>query len=89
MSDHVGDALRGAFLEAFQESAVPLIRAVVREEVGRLIRHDPDRLVDAHEAARILAISPAALRKAAQRGSVPVQRVGRRLRFRLGDLLMR
>jgi excisionase family DNA binding protein len=43
--------------------------------------------MDAAEAAERLGMTEAALRKAAARGTVPFQRIGRRLRFRLSKLL--
>ena len=61
------------------------IRAIVREEIA----HAPfsDRLMGAAEAAERMGLTEAALRKAASRGTVPSHRVGRRLRFRLSELL--
>jgi len=48
-----------------------------------------DRLVDADEAAAVLGMTSTALRKAAARGTIPAERIGRRLRFRLSALLAR
>ena len=46
----------------------------------------PEELVDAAGAARLLGMTEAAVRSAAWRGSLPVVRVGSRLRFRPSDL---
>lgn len=63
-----------------------LLRVVVREELKTLLLDD---LVDTTEAAKILNMSEAAVRKAAERGQLPCVRLGRRLRFRRADLLQR
>jgi len=62
------------------------IRAIVREEISRA--PFADRLMDAAEAADRIGMSEAALRKAAARGTIPCQHKGRRLRFRLSELLV-
>jgi len=61
------------------------IRAIVQEVVGEPSPL-PERFVDTEAAAEFLAMSPAALRMAAFRGTIPCSRMGRRLRFRLSDL---
>ena len=76
-------------LAALRDHALPLVRDVIREELGRFSGKDPERLVGAEEAARLLDMTPAAVRKAALRGSLPSRRIGRRMRFRVGDLLAR
>jgi len=67
------------------------LRRAVREEVHRASRAgDPDELLDANHAAKLLGLTAAALRRAAERGQgvVPcVRGLGRRLRWRRGDIL--
>ncbi len=48
----------------------------------------PDDLVDVRGAAKLLGMTPTAVRSAAYRGSLPCVRVGTRLRFRPSDLLL-
>ena len=76
--------------------ASPAVQEELRRTVARVLhaelRTQPlggDRLVDAEEAAQVLGMTSAAVRKAAARGTIPVERVGRRLRFRLSSLLSR
>jgi excisionase family DNA binding protein len=64
-----------------------LIADVVREELDDPRNHNPDQLLPVKEAAALLGMTPAALRQAAARGTIPWRRIGRRLRFRRGDLL--
>lgn len=45
-----------------------------------------DGLVDAVEAGKLLGLSARSVRQMAWRGTIPVVRVGRRLRFRRADL---
>ena len=61
-------------------------RVVVREEIAKA--SFADRLLDAPEAAERLGMTEAALRKAAARGTIPCRRLGRRLRFRLSELMV-
>jgi hypothetical protein len=63
------------------------IRAIIRQEISQA--PFADRLLDASEAAERIGITEAALRKAAARGTVPCKRIGRRLRFRLSELMVR
>jgi excisionase family DNA binding protein len=46
-----------------------------------------DTLLDTAGAAKLLAMTPEAVRQAAYRGTIPCVRVGRRLRFRRSELL--
>jgi hypothetical protein len=46
-----------------------------------------DTLLDAVGAAKLLAMTPEAVRQAAYRGTIPCVRVSRRLRFRRSELL--
>jgi hypothetical protein len=66
--------------------------AAVRREIAELRRAaragngaDTD-LVDAVGAAQILGMTPAAVRQAARRGTLPVIHLGRRVRFRRAEL---
>jgi excisionase family DNA binding protein len=63
-----------------------IVRECVREE---LASPQVDRLLAAREAARLLDMSEVAFRKAYQRGELPGVRIGRRLRFRLSDIMPR
>ena len=71
-----------------QEELRRTVASVQRAELGAFPAGN-DRLVDADEAAQVLGMTPMAVRKAATRGSLPAERLGRRLRFRLSDLLRR
>ena len=66
-----------------------VVRRAVREEVPAATHGDPDELLDAEQAAKLVGMTPAALRRAAERGTFPVDalRIGRRLRWRRGDLV--
>jgi len=69
----------------------PAVRAEVRAIIEEAPKpsNDVELLVDAHEAGRILGMSPAAVRAAAYRKSIPCVRHGRLLRFRPSDLARR
>lgn len=62
-----------------------LVGEVVRSELLNAPQ-DPDRYIDAVAAGELLGMSPAAVRRAADRGTLPSTKLGRRLRFRTGDL---
>ena len=65
-----------------------LMKEIVAEAVQIEIRSAlEDELIDVERAAAILDMSEGALRKAVERGQVPCQRVGKRLRFRRAELL--
>lgn len=65
-----------------------LMKEIVAEAVQSEIRSAlDDELVDVEGAAAILDMTEGALRKAVERGQIPHQRVGKRLRFRRSDLL--
>jgi hypothetical protein len=65
-------ALRSA---PVQSTMREMIVAAIRIELEATVS-EPDRLVDADEAAGILGMSVGAVRKAALRGTLPCQRVG-------------
>jgi hypothetical protein len=81
--------LRNALLDV-RTDLERIVRDGLRAELGRWSAGDPDELLPADRAASYLGMSPAALRRAAERGTAPVApvRLGRRLRWRRGDLLM-
>ena len=65
-----------------------LMKEIVAEAVQSEIRGAlEDELVDVEGAATLLHMTQGALRKAVERGQIPCQRVGSRLRFRRADLL--
>jgi hypothetical protein len=65
-----------------------LMKEIVAEAVQGEIRSAlEDELIDVERAAAMLDMTAGALRKAVERGQVPCQRVGNRLRFRRMDLL--
>ena len=67
-------------------SVLDEIRTIVREEIARA--PFADRLLDVPEAAERIGMTESALRKAVARGTIPCQRMGRRLRFRLSELMV-
>jgi hypothetical protein len=67
-----------------------LMKEIVADAVQSEIRGAlEDELLDVERAAAMLDMTEGALRKAVERGQVPCQRVGSRLRFRRMDLLHR
>src|SRR5437016_1815731 len=67
-----------------------LMKEIVAEAVQTEIRSAlEDELIDVERAAAVLDMTTGALRKAVERGQVPCQRVGNRLRFRRMDLIAR
>ena len=65
-----------------------LMKEIVAEAVQNEIRSAlDDELLNVEGAAAVLDMTEGALRKAVERGQVPCQRVGKRLRFRRMDLL--
>jgi excisionase family DNA binding protein len=64
------------------------LRQTVRELIQEVLAaRESDRLVTCREAASLLGMSEAALRKAHERGDVAAVRIGRRVRFRVGEIL--
>jgi len=65
-----------------------LLKSIVTEAVRDELRSAlQDELLDVDRAAQMLGMSAGALRKAVERGQVPCERIGSRLRFRRMDLL--
>jgi excisionase family DNA binding protein len=69
---------------------------VVREQIRGIVlecspspANDTEHLLDAAAAAEVLGMTKSALRMAVYRGTIPCVRVGRRLRFRLSELVRR
>lgn len=82
--------LEDTFRNLIDEALARLLPAVVDAvtvAVSRTSKFDPDELIDVAAAGELVGKTPAAVRKAAQRGVLPCRRVGRTLRFRRGDLL--
>lgn len=71
----------------------PQVQEILHAIVKRAIASETpteaptEGLVDAREAARLLGMSVAAVRKAATRGTIPCMRLGRRVRFRPAEIL--
>src|SRR5512143_2362843 len=70
----------------------PEVRALLKSIVMEAVRDElraalEDELLDVERAAQMLGMSVGALRKAVERGQVPCERIGNRLRFRRMDLL--
>ena len=70
----------------------PEVRALLKGIVMEAVRDElraalEDELLDVERAAQMLGMSAGALRKAVERGQVPCERIGNRLRFRRMDLL--
>ena len=61
-----------------------IVREAVRAEIRAVL---DEELVDIKQAAQILNMSEAALRKAVERGQLRCIRLGRRVRFRRSELL--
>ncbi len=85
------DALREALLEVLSSPQVEdilmkLVAKAMRNELGRLL---DEELLDTKAAAKLLGSTAGAVRKAAERGQIPVHKVNRRLRFRRSELLAR
>ena len=72
--------------ERVQKKLTELVGDAVQERLNTLLHEE---LVDTTEAAKLLGISPAALRKRVERGQVNPVRIGTSLRFRRSDLLQR
>lgn len=70
---------------AVQSALEDIVRRVVRDELSRTTVGNA--LVDVEQAAELLSMTPASVRKAAQRGTIPCIRIGRRVRFRRHELL--
>jgi hypothetical protein len=87
MKDELADRLI-ALLEL--PTTVRELRARVAslEDAVRLLhRLDGEQLLDVPGAAALLHMTPRAVRQAVYRRTLPTLRLGRRLRFRRGDLL--
>lgn len=80
------EEIRRALL-ATRDDFAEIVGDAVRRELLALGHRDPDRLVGVTEAAEILSLTEKAVRKRVERGKLPARRVGRSVRFRLGDLI--
>jgi excisionase family DNA binding protein len=89
MSAAVVIDILAAVKEALRDPVVrDQIRAIV-VECGPAPANDTEHLLDAAAAAEVLGMTKSALRMAVYRGTIPCVRVGRRLRFRLSELVTR
>ena len=86
MGRSIEETIRQVIMLEVRDVILPLIRETIRSEIAQVSRINPDRLITAEEAARVLGMTVSATRKAAQRGSIPARKIGHRLRFRMGDL---
>ena len=84
--DIAGEFSAWLVTDGAKQAVADIFREVVREELQTLLRDD---LVDTSEAAELLGMTVAAVRKAVERGQLPCIRIGRRLRFRRAELLQR
>lgn len=75
-----------ADLESLPARMADLERQVM-ELRRQLTTKPPESLLDTDAAAKLLGVTPSALRMSAYRGSVPCVRMGRRLRFRASELV--
>ncbi len=75
-----------ATLDAMMPMLTDMVRTAVRTEFLNAPT-DPNRLVGAGEAAQMLGMTETAVRRAANRGTLPARKNGKLLRFRVGDLL--
>jgi hypothetical protein len=86
--DHEGiiDLKRELLSVLRSDDARRIIAEIVRETLDE---REPgeDAFLDAGAAAEMLSMTPAAVRKAALRGSLPCRRLGRKLRFLRSELL--
>ncbi|MEP6652257.1 MAG: hypothetical protein ABJA82_02800 [Myxococcales bacterium] len=74
-----------------------VLRALVREEVAAALAaqqptqevpvNDDGPLLDLVDAAALAGMTAAALRARAYRGTIPVTRIGRSLRFKRSDII--
>jgi hypothetical protein len=93
VKDTLGSAIHEAIRHAVEEALdrrMDAFRLIVREELAKASSAgDPDELWDANRAAKALGTTPAALRRARERGTLGIEavKVGRRsLRWRAGDV---
>jgi excisionase family DNA binding protein len=84
-TSNLSDAF-GALAE-LPEVVEDLRQRIVELESRLLAPPANDTLLDTAGAAKLLAMTPEAVRQAAYRGTIPCVRVGRRLRFRRSELL--
>ena len=69
-----------------QKTLTEIVGVAVEKRLDALFRED---LVDTNEAAKILDMTPAAVRKRVERGQLKPVKIGTSLRFRRSDLLQR
>lgn len=85
MAIDIGAELNEWFLSPETRQKIEdLVRGVVRTEFRKVL---DEELLDVDQAAALLRMSPAAVRKAVEREQLPCVRIGRRIRFRRSELL--
>jgi helix-turn-helix protein len=83
----LAEELRAALVcPSTRAALLEIVRAAVREEMRTAQPAPLDTLLDVPAAAKLLSMTPAAIRKAAERGTVPCLRLGRKLLFRRDEL---
>lgn len=70
--------------ERVQQKLSDIVGDAVEERLNALLH---EQLVDTDEAAKILGLTPAAVRKRVERGQITAVKIGTSLRFRRSDLL--
>lgn len=72
--------------ERVQQKLSDIVGEAVQGRLNALLHEE---LVDTNEAARILKLTPDAIRKRVERGQIQYVKIGTSLRFRRWDLLQR
>ena len=84
--DIIGELNTWIGSEEVQAKLAEIVGNAVEQRLEVLLRED---LVDTNEAAKILKLSPDAIRKRVERAQIPYLKIGTSLRFRRSDLLRR
>ncbi len=84
---HVVEALNALLSLPAAVAQLQVEVAHLRAEVRALQAGDPEQMLTTEDAAKLMGMTTGALHAAAARGRFPAKRIGRRLRFRRGDLL--
>ena len=73
-------------MSAFSEELEAAVRRVLREEMPKLLREDPERKVRVMEASKRTGLAKATLYEMAEELKIPSYKVGRALLFKVADL---
>lgn len=84
--DIIGELDTWLATERVRDKLRAIVGEAVQDQLKAMLRED---LVDTNEAATILGLSPAAVRKRVERGQLTCVRIGASLRFRRSELLQR